>query len=63
MRAAKTYNEARRRSPFDITPALAVRHHPRARRLTSPRRSPTARCSSSRSVFVASSCRSYPRSC
>jgi hypothetical protein len=25
MRAAKTCNEARRRSPFDITPALADR--------------------------------------
>ena len=25
MRAAKTRNEARRRSPFDITPALADR--------------------------------------
>jgi hypothetical protein len=25
MRAAKTGNEARRRSPFDITPALADR--------------------------------------
>jgi hypothetical protein len=34
-----------------------------ARRLTSPRRWPAARCSPSTSVTAASSCRSSPRSC